>query len=245
MKNKSIQAILLGILAIVFAVSANAATFTVTKSTNSNDGICNADCSFREAVGAADSGDTVVFSPSLIGQIITLGGTQIVVTKRITIDGTIDSVNVAFVSGSNTSRHFFIQTGGGLVLRNMILVQGNAFAGSGGSIFAEDATSISIDRVAIRANQATNFGAMALGTGTHVITNSSFTSNQANSCTGIHLDSGGNLYMSNVTMSGNTDSNGGQGAGAICNEGGNLYIRNSTIAYNTSGEQGGGIDQPG
>lgn len=69
------------------AKNANAATtWTVTKTTNSNDGSCDAqDCSLREAVAAADSGDAVVFNPNLGGQTFTLGGSHLVVTKRITM----------------------------------------------------------------------------------------------------------------------------------------------------------------
>src|SRR5215203_4240841 len=119
-KMKKLSFILLSIVFICGAFeTADGAVWLVTKSANSNDGACNADCSLREAVAAADSGDTVVFSGNLIGQTFTLGGSRIVVAKRITIDGSIDSVNVAFVSGGGTSSHFLVQTGAGLTLRNM------------------------------------------------------------------------------------------------------------------------------
>ena len=106
---KKLQTILLSILSglIIFAASANAANWTVTKSTNSNDGACDAGCSLREAVAAADSGDTVVFDTNLVGQTFKLGGSEIVITKRITIDGFLNDPNVAFISGEQTSRIFF------------------------------------------------------------------------------------------------------------------------------------------
>jgi hypothetical protein len=224
---------------LIVSAAANAATWTVTKSTNSNDNVCDADCSLREAVFKADSGDTVVFDSDLIGQTITLGGSQIVITKRITIDGFINDPNVAFISGANTSRIFSIETGGALELRNAILVQGNGQisedipGGEGGAIYAADNASLSLDRVAIRGNRATYYGAIFLNDGTHRIKNSSFTGNFAISCTAIGNQSG-NLYMANVTVSGNYDApNDGTNGGAICNNGGDVFIRNSTIAYNT------------
>ena len=144
----------LSIFVFIFSAfeTVNAADWLVTKSTNSNDGLCDADCSMREAVAAADSGDTVIFQNSLIGQTFTLGGSAIVITKRITIDGNIDGVNVAFISGSNTSRIFTIQPGAALDLKNAILVQGNGkpaendpAVSQGGAIYALDA-SLSLER---------------------------------------------------------------------------------------------------
>ena len=71
----------------------------------------------------------------------TLGGSEIVITKRITIDGQLNP-NVAFISGSNTSRIFLIEAGGALDLRNAGLQSGNsatsAFdAGKGSAISAK------------------------------------------------------------------------------------------------------------
>ena len=86
---KNIQAFIIGLLTIlIISATANAATWTVTKFTNSNDNICDADCSLREAVFNAQSGDTVVFDANLFGQQFTLGGSEIVITRRITIDNT-------------------------------------------------------------------------------------------------------------------------------------------------------------
>ncbi len=107
---KNLQTFIIGIFTILIigAATANAATWTVTKSTNSNDNVCDADCSLREAVFKADSGDTVVFSPNLVGQTITLGGSEIVITRGIIIDGFSNDPNVAFISGEQTSRIFLI-----------------------------------------------------------------------------------------------------------------------------------------
>jgi len=59
MKNLSLTAIFIGLFTIIiFGTAAQAATLTVTKSTNSNDGVCNADCSLREAVDWCGNGVT-------------------------------------------------------------------------------------------------------------------------------------------------------------------------------------------
>ncbi len=251
MRIQRLHTLILPIVAIFFIsiVSANAATWTVTKSTDSNDNVCDVDCSLREAVFNADSGDTVDFNANLIGQTFTLGGTEIVITNRITIDGNLDGVNVAFISGSNTSRIFRIAAGGGLALRNAILVQGVGGPGSGnpnvnvgGAIYSEVSTSLSLDRVAIRGNTAELGGGVYLSTGTHHITNSSFTGNSAESGTAINEIDGATLFMSNTTISGNFLSNdmGEFGGGALVNRGSVATIRNCTIV-NNSAKTGGGI----
>ncbi len=238
---KNVQAFVIGLFTILLfgAVAANAATWTVTKAANSNDNVCDADCSLREAIFNADLGDTVIFNPNLIGQTFTLGGSEIVIKKRITIDGDIDGVNVAFISGEMTSRIFLVETGGSLDLRNATLVQGNGVSTTfdstnGGAIYAKSNTALSLDRVAIRGNRANFYGAIYLNTGTHRFTNSSFTGNFARSCTAIG-NLLGNVYMANVTVSGNFDDpNDGTGGSAICNNSGDVFIHNSTIAFNTS-----------
>ena len=247
---KNLTAIIIGLFAILFigAATGNAATWTVTKSTNSNDNVCDADCSLREAVFNADSGDTVVFNSNLIGLTFTLGGSEILITKRITIDGNLDGVNAAFISGMDASRIFYIQAGAGLNLRNAILVAGNGKSSAnapgfseGGAIYVTNA-SLSLERVALRGNTAKYSGAISMLGGTHHFTNVSLTGNSAETnaamgVTGVNAT----LYMSNTTVSNNRYFVGDDdtfGGGAIVLQGGNLIVRNSTIA-NNSGRLGG------
>ena len=48
--------------AIALTCSAHAATFRVTKTSDTDDGACNADCSLREAINAANgaAGDDII-----------------------------------------------------------------------------------------------------------------------------------------------------------------------------------------
>jgi CSLREA domain-containing protein len=63
-------------------------THIVTKTADTNDGVCDSDCSLREAVGAVVSGDTVAFSPLFDSpQTITLALGQIVINTNLTING--------------------------------------------------------------------------------------------------------------------------------------------------------------
>ena len=252
MKRLQINLLIITAFLFAFCATANAANWTVTKAANSNDGSCDADCSLREAVAAADSGDTVVFSGNLLGQTITLGGSDINITKRITIDGFLNDPNVAFISGSNTSRHFYVEDGAGLILRNITLVQGNGKAvenqvgtTDGGAIYVRPTATLLLDRVSIRANGAYFGGAISLGSGTHHIINSSITGNSGSAASAI-FNNGGNLYLANVTVSGNYTPDLDNSGHAIWNQqsSGVAYIRNSTIVRNTTtanGGEGGGI----
>src|SRR5687768_4590912 len=98
-------------VAFMFAVAqiSFAATFTVTKIADTNDGTCDADCSLREAVGAAGAtadNDVIEFSSTVFGtvQTITLSGTDIIINGNGTllIDG--PGANLLTISGNNTSR---------------------------------------------------------------------------------------------------------------------------------------------
>jgi CSLREA domain-containing protein len=77
-------------LFLIFAAAANAAVFTVTKANNTNDGVCDADCSLREALTAADasadSANVIVFSRSLSDTPIQMPG-QVILSGNLVILG--------------------------------------------------------------------------------------------------------------------------------------------------------------
>src|SRR5438128_2062441 len=105
MPSPVVKIILLFSLIFGVALGTFAATLTVTKVEDTNDGVCDADCSLREAVSAAASGDTVVFS-SLFNspQTITLILGQIPIDKNLTITGT--GQDLVTVSGNMAGRLF-------------------------------------------------------------------------------------------------------------------------------------------
>jgi hypothetical protein len=58
-----------------------------TRSTDTNDGVCGSDCSLHEAIAAA-SGDTILL------------GSELVINKDLTINGSVHNVTVSGVSDS-------------------------------------------------------------------------------------------------------------------------------------------------
>src|SRR5947207_6888885 len=69
--------------------TAHAATLTVNTADDHNDGVCNAaDCTLREAINAANAGDTISFNIPGSG-VHTINATSgFSITKAVTIDGT-------------------------------------------------------------------------------------------------------------------------------------------------------------
>ena len=74
------------------ALTAQAATLTVTKTDDTNDGVCDSDCSLREAIAAAGSGDSITFSslfdtPQKITLSEVAGFQSLVINKNLIING--------------------------------------------------------------------------------------------------------------------------------------------------------------
>lgn len=93
-------------------VAAPAATFTVTKTFDTNDGVCNADCSLREAVRAANAGagaDLINFGVNGTFQLTLAGAGEnaaatgdLDITGPVTIQGN-GSGNTIVTAGTTTS----------------------------------------------------------------------------------------------------------------------------------------------
>src|SRR5437868_6281338 len=56
--------------------------FVVTKLADTNDGVCDSDCSLREAIAVTRAGGTITFASGLTGSIVL--GNQISITKSVT-----------------------------------------------------------------------------------------------------------------------------------------------------------------
>lgn len=83
------------LLSFFLISDAKAATFTVTKTADTNDGVCNADCSLREAITAANvdlTADTINFEiPGSGTQTLLISTALPAIDKSVTIDGTTQS----------------------------------------------------------------------------------------------------------------------------------------------------------
>ena len=136
-------------LLAVPAVSVQAATFTVTKTADTNDGVCDADCSLREAVSAANAAagaDTIDFAAGGRGSIAltqigdsdaNFGASALLVTGPLTIAGPGAGALTITRSSATNFRLFRIAPATDFSISGATLTGGNSprTSGSGGFSF--------------------------------------------------------------------------------------------------------------
>ena len=180
------------------------ADLVVTKIEDTNDGACDADCSLREAIAAAGSGDAAYIP----GGTYTLTlGLELTVNRSLILTGAGSGdtiIQAAATSGDATSRVFNV-TGG----------------------------SVAISGVTIRHGKTTGDGGGIYNSGTLTLTDSTVTGNAASggfSSDGGGILNRGTVTLNDSWVRGNSAS--AQGGG-IRNEGDLVAIR-TTIADNTA-----------
>ncbi|HYP50943.1 MAG TPA: choice-of-anchor Q domain-containing protein, partial [Pyrinomonadaceae bacterium] len=202
------------------AQTAAAATYTVTKIADTNDGACDADCSLREAIAAANASaenDMISFSINVFStpQTIVLTGGDLIITNNgsLTIVGR--GANFLTISGNNSSRVFTNNTGATTAISFLRVTGGN---GSGSSVWSGTGGGIH--------NEGGNL----------TLTGLVITGNDAGNGGGLGNSSNGTLTLRETTVSDNTAV--GNGAGMINISGSTVNIINSTFSRNIAGSHG-------
>ncbi|MFN8523215.1 MAG: choice-of-anchor Q domain-containing protein [Chloroflexota bacterium] len=234
---------------------AEAATFTVNLTGDAGDGTCDGTCTLRDAILTAnangDSSNVINFSPAVVGT-VTLGGTQLTISKSLTVNG--PGASLLTVSGANLSRVINVTAGtisisgltitggsgdasggGGILTAPAVtltvansLISGNASAGSGGGI--ANAGTLNLTNSTISGNGAAVFGGGITNAGTLTATNSTVSGNSL-AITGGGIFTNGTLTLTNTTVTGNSAGSGG----GIYAAGGTLTLKNTIVANQTTG----------
>lgn len=178
---------------------------TVVNSLEDNEN-SDAFVTLREAVAYANavSGtQTITFDASIAGGTITLGGSEIVITSDIVIDGSGE-----IIDGDDQSRIFSIADGVSAEIDDLVLTGGNGEGdlqtGSGGAIFV--AGELTIEQVSVVDNEATIGGGIAaFGHEGLYVTDSLISENSATTrASGVDVRSGGPNEIVDSTISDNT-----------------------------------------
>jgi len=224
-------------------------SFTVTKAADTDDGICDSDCSLREAINAANGSDDVSEITFAANYTITLNGSQLpVITTSITISGNgAENTIIQADANPNTATHriFEVNAAGDLTLKNLTVRNGrcngacSTFPFAGGGIL-NDGGVLMVTKSTLSDNSATGGGGISNAeAGALTVTNSTFSGNSAITGGGI-LNSGHTLTVTNSTFSGNTGTSNTSNGGGIYTAGGTPTVTNSTFSGN-SASTGGGI----
>ena len=224
-----------------FLAVAHAGTITVTKTEDTNDGLCNTDCSLREAIAAAAAGDTI-YIPA--GTYTLTFGLELAIDKDLTLSGAsapTTIIEAATSPGTANIRVLSISSGATVAISGVTIRHGNTdssntFAGAGAGIHNEG--SLTLSDSTISGNSSTFKGAGIRNTGTLTVTGSTFVDNAAFEGGGIN--NGGAATIVNSTFSGNSATNSG---GAINNIGSSATtaVVNVTISGNAGSSRAGGI----
>lgn len=228
---------------------AEAATFTVTTTVDSNDGTCGAHCSLREAIASANEtggDDTIELPPGTYTLSIAGAGEEsnesgdLDITSTISIAGA--GAETTIIDGAGLDRVIDVRSGGGALFLSGLTVRGgnNVPAPSDGGGIRVTNGSLTLADSAVSGNTAGNLGGGIYNQGGTVsIVRSTVSGNTAGSSGGgiavVGIDP--TFELINGTVSGNAAlGNGGGGMQfTITSDENPLMLTNGTITENTNG----------
>ena len=242
----------------LLTITAFSATFTVTKTADTNDGTCDADCSLREAITAANSAasdDIINFNGRFSARrrlSFSLGELVINNNGSLTLNGT--GANLLTVDGNMSTRILTINVATAFI-NGVTFTHGNGAGalntGRAGAIYNAGGTTV-INNSVITANTAANGGGLNNASAGTPSVNGNLTLNNCVVSNNTSTSSGGGMQnfststvtINNSTFLGNTSGGTTGGGGAQFN--GIVRITNSTFANNNApGGTGGGFQSNG
>jgi len=229
--------------------SVQAAELIVTSTADPGDGVCNAaNCTLREAIAKAGSGDTIVFASSLSGATIGVGK-PLLISKNLTIDAS-DLSSPINLSGSNSTR--VLEVAGGVEVKLYHLGISNGYAEEANCGGIDNDGNLTIYDSTITYNNAGEGGGICNGGAlTLIACTVSFNTAFGFHSRGAGVYNTGTLNVHNSTFAYNkaqksfNEENGGEGGG-IYNKGTVTLVHSTfehNMAINASGNDGigGGI----
>jgi len=233
-----------------FTSAASAAVYIPTKTADSADGACDADCSLREAVLAANAhaGDDVIVLHAGVYVLTIAGNEDLGAAGDLDVQGGLvvlgSGAASTIIDGGGIDRIFQIPGGVTAEIRDVTLRNGLA-PGAGGAV--QNSGELTIVRSVLSGNKSVagtagaGFGGAILTDGTEsslTVTGSTLASNTAQGGGGA-IAIGGVANLDNVTITGN-QSTADFGGGLYVFTDARAIVNNSTIAGNTA-VQGGGV----
>lgn len=233
-------------LIFLFGAEIRAEFLTVTTVADTEDGVCDSHCSLREAIGAANDGDTVIFATPLRGGTIQLQKT-LIIEKELKIDG--PNRRRITLKGDGTFRILYITALSGtgpfkfVSLDGLIIRDGAAPGGYGGGVYIYGGRGVTLTDCLITNNHAAIGGGIRVAFGALYVYDSTIsdnTSDGSDGAAGIDARYASCLEIVNSTIAGNIAED---GAGGIKSRPEQLLLINSTVSQNVS--RGSGLGRVG
>lgn len=226
-----------------YNVDTTANDLIVSKLDDTSDGLCNADCSLREAIASAVPGASITFDSGLSGGTIHLAST-LILSRNVTIDGSALAMPITISgdtdnNGTGNVPVFVVNSAVTATMNSLTITKGKSndlFSGGGGA----NKGTLTIMNSTFSENEAT-YGAGLYNSGILTIKNSTFLNNHALHG-GVYILQGA-VTITNSTFSNNTANNGT--GGGVSNTYGTLTITNSTFSGNSAAHGGGLYNQAG
>lgn len=173
------------ILVLIMAASVQAATLTVNKTADTNDGVCDADCSLREAVAAANaatSDDVIAFDVTLFTSpqtiVLTAGHLTIADSSVLSIVG--PGQSLLSISGNQQSRIFFVEPGARFTASGLTISNGRVLANGNGGALLNQLGTVTLTNVSFIGNSSdSEGGAIYLVTRSLTLNSCTFLNNTA------------------------------------------------------------------
>ncbi|MGB5623761.1 MAG: choice-of-anchor Q domain-containing protein [Gammaproteobacteria bacterium] len=221
-----------------------AATFNVTKTADTNDGNCDADCSLREAIIAANalSGSDIVSVPSGRYVLGILGTDEddaaegdLDITDTLTLNGA--GAGSTIIDGNGIDRVFHVLPGPTVTLSGITIRDGDAGGDQGGGIYLKDAGTTTLTDVILTSNGSGDEGGGIYAEKSNVnFAGGSITGNNAGTRGGGIRIKEAIVNLVEVMLDGNSA---GLEGGGIYSEKGTLAIERATLSGNSSTDGGG------
>jgi hypothetical protein len=241
---------------------------TLTVTNNLDNGSVG---SLRYEIGQAHKGDTIVFAPSLDGQTIVLGGSELDIAKNLTIQG--PGAGLLTINGGRQiinatgSRVFAVEKHTNVTLSGLTITGGGGtasaipyyfpspFDNDGGGILNLGTLTVSACTVSgnyASPNSASSYGGGIYNAGALTVSASTISGNYAEAIIDVGLspgptNNGGGIYNAgSMTVTGSTIS-----GNFAATDGGGIYnagtatISNCTLSGNTTFSFGGAIYNAG
>ncbi|MBE7553110.1 MAG: hypothetical protein HS126_18715 [Anaerolineales bacterium] len=192
------------------------------------------------------------------------GPNPVVITVNTTIvnqQATVNGNGLITLSGEDLRQIFYVMAAGNLTLNDIELIDGSA--GSGGAIYVEAPSTVTLNRTSISSSNASNHGGAIYNLGTLILNDSTLDSNVAGMDGGGIYNNGGSVTINNtnfydnyanrggavanaqsstVTLNGGSmSSNHSTGDGGAIHNRGTLTVNRTTLGSNIAGGNGGGI----